>query len=115
LLTLFLVLASLIFAILVPSISELFTLLGSTTGALIAFILPTAIYLRLGQHGEKQRVRRHLCVVMLVIASLLAVATTVRSLIFIAETKAHDLRQSPESAHINKPETPTASATQIAS
>jgi len=99
LLTLLLVITSLLFAILVPSISELFTLLGSTTGALIAFILPTAIYLRLGQHTEKQQVRRKLCIVLLVVASLIAVATTTRSLVFIAETKAHKLRQEPTSAH----------------
>jgi amino acid permease len=83
LITLGLVVSSLLFAILVPSISELFTVLGSTTGALIAFILPASFYLRLAEKGEKQLVRRRLCKLMLVGATLMMVVTTYRSIEYV--------------------------------
>ena len=59
-LTLLLVFGSLLVAIYVPSISELFALLGSTTSALIAFILPTSMYLALGlvrSHSRRRSTR----------------------------------------------------------
>jgi len=98
-LTLALVLGSLLFAIFVPSISELFTLLGSTTGALVGFILPTAMYLKLGPDTDKQSARRALCKVMLATTIVIALLTTARSLQFAIQTKAADLLRQPASAN----------------
>lgn len=91
-LTLGLVFTAFFVAVYVPSISELFSFLGATTGSLIAFILPAIFYLRLtpllpssSQPEEEYDVKvmrrnRMICILMATGGTLLATITTFRSL-----------------------------------
>lgn len=81
--TLSLVYGGLMVAVVVPSISQLFSFLGATTGSLIGFIMPGAFYLKLipADHGmANTRLHRALCWLMVTGGGVLATVTTVRSI-----------------------------------
>jgi amino acid permease len=83
--TLVLVFGALAVAIFIPSISELFSFLGATTGSLIAFILPSIFYLKLIPTDGDTKTHRRLCVMLAAGGVLLAIVSTYRSLQLFAE------------------------------
>ena len=90
LLTVILVGASLVVAIYLPSISQLFALLGSTVGFIIALTLPGAFYLKLIPRRNQGQAMRVFCWFAIVASIVLTILTTVKSVWFTIEQRTKD-------------------------
>eukprot|EP01113_Clastostelium_recurvatum_P016946 TRINITY_DN1984_c0_g1_i5.p1 TRINITY_DN1984_c0_g1~~TRINITY_DN1984_c0_g1_i5.p1 ORF type:complete len:117 (+),score=23.63 TRINITY_DN1984_c0_g1_i5:51-401(+) len=71
--------AALFIAILIPDLSFIFGLLGSTSSVLIGFIIPATMYLKvlpLDKHERHPRVRRAIAIFLLVFGVVVGVMGT---------------------------------------
>ena len=81
--TVALVMTSLLLAIYFPGLAGLFSLLGSSSGILFAFILPPAYYIKLCD--KTHQCMRSVCWIMLISGCLLAVLSMIRSIQYLRE------------------------------
>jgi hypothetical protein len=86
--TLTLVFSALLLAIFVPGLTSLFAVLGSSTGLILAYILPAAFFLELMPRTEKNQWMRKAAWLLVGGSSLMMLLTLSRSVRFLLQPQA---------------------------